>query len=97
MIKIMYEFDGQPFEYIPSDKDLKDCTVSLYESLHTKDEYSDTFIDDEWLAYAYDNETMLKEILKDWCEDDARAQFNDMQEERKDPYKYRGINRNDFY
>ena len=95
MKTLCYEFDGEEFEY---DVDYG----SIYDTLVKKfaDDYGLTInvangiIDDYGLWD--DLESIHEEYLLELYEDDARNEYEENKEYRKDPYSYYGVSRNDF-
>ena len=95
MKTLVYEFEDEEFEY---DVDYG----SIYDTLSRKfaDDYGLTInvandiIDDYGLWD--DLESIHEEYLLEYYEDDARNEFEDNKEYRKDVYSYYGVSRNDF-
>jgi len=88
-----YNF-GSPAKEIPYDfyiSTMLALKVLLDDGLITREVFDEASYNDAD-AVLEDNE----EYLLDYYEQEAREEFNDAEEERKNPYGYRGVSPKDF-
>ena len=81
-MELYYEFDGRDFFY---EVESEDCINAILDMGYPEEDIDENNLED------YEDE------LLEYFEEEARESFNECEEERRNPYSYRGISERMFH